>query len=120
MKTKINHLIRVSFFFLLVLQVSFGQEKEEHGVSFSTFNHKSEIDKGIWFATIEKESVCIQLMDSNNRTNPSFMIGLCIPMEEFTVNSTEGFQLKKPSGTIKFQGRRLYLRKKSRIRNFSY
>lgn len=106
MKTTISYCASLIFTFLFVFQVSFGQkeEKEEHGISFSTFNHKAEIDKGIWFGTIERETVCIQLMDSRNRSNPSFMISLCIPVEEFTLNTAEGFELNKPSGTIKFQG----------------
>ncbi|MFK7813307.1 MAG: hypothetical protein AB8B59_12510 [Maribacter sp.] len=106
MKKTINHFAIVLFLFLFIFQASFGQEKrrEEHGMSFSKINHKAEIDNGIWFATIERETVCIQLMDSRNRSNPSFMIGLCIPIEEFIVNNSEGFELNKPSGTIKFQG----------------
>lgn len=106
MKTKINYYAIIFLAFLFVSQISLSQkrEKEENTISFSTFNHSSEIDKGIWFATIEKETVCIQLMDSKNRSNPSFMISLCIPKNEFNVNNPEGFELNKPSGTIKFQG----------------
>ncbi|TMM59303.1 hypothetical protein FEE95_07680 [Maribacter algarum] len=106
MKTTINLYASLLFAFLFVCQASFGQkeEKEEHTISFSSFNHRAEIDKGIWFGTIEEEKVCIQLMDSKNRSNPSFMISLCIPVEEFTLNTAEGFELNKPSGSIKFQG----------------
>lgn len=106
MKTIINPHSSLLFAFLFVFQGSFGQqrEKEDHNLSFSTMNHNAEIEKGIWFATVEKEAVCIQLMDSSNSSNPSFMISLCIPEKEFTVNNAEGFELNKPSGTIKFQG----------------
>lgn len=106
MKTKINHCAIILFAFLFVSQTSFGQQKEneKHNTSISTFNYRAEINKGIWFATVEKESVCIQLMDAKNRSNPSFMIALCIPVKEFTLNNGEGFELNKPSGTIKFQG----------------
>lgn len=106
MKTTINHCTIIFLAFLFVSHISFSQkkEKEENTISFSTFNHRAEIDKGIWFATIEKETVCIQLMDSKNRSNPSFMISLCIPKNEFTLNKTEGFELNKPAGAIKFQG----------------
>lgn len=106
MKTTINLFTILIFSFFFVFQVSFGQKTEkEHDTSYTTFNHRTEINKGIWFGTLEKDNVCIQLMDSKNRSNPSFMIGLCIPVEEFTLNSTEGFELNKPSGTITFQGR---------------
>jgi len=106
MKTKFNAFTGLLCAFLLVFQVSFGQKnvKEDYGISFSIFNHRSEIDKGIWFGTIERETICIQLIDSRNRSNPSFMIGLCIPIEEFTVNNSKGFELNKPSGSIKFEG----------------
>ena len=101
-----NHSAKLFFTFLFVFQVSFGQEKEEkeNSSSFSTFNHGAEIDKGIWFGTIENKTVCLQLMDSKNRSNPSFMISLCIPENEITVNRAGGFELIRPAGTLKFQG----------------
>lgn len=91
---------------LIVFQISFGQkkEKEDHGISFATFKQSAEIDKGIWFGTIERDKACIQLMDAKNRSNPSFLISLCIPVEEFTLNTAGGFALHKPSGSIKFEG----------------
>lgn len=106
MKTTINRSTGVFLALLLSFQVAMGQQKEkdETSVSFTTFNHRSEIKKGIWFATLEKNKVCLQLMDAKNRSNPSFMIGLCIPEKEFTQNTTGGFELIKPSGTIRFQG----------------
>lgn len=106
MKTTISPYASLLFTFLFVFQITFSQQKkkEESSISFATFDHRAEIDKGIWFGTIEEEKVCIQLMDSKNRSNPSFMISLCIPVEEFTLNSAEGFELNKPSGSIKFQG----------------
>ncbi|MFS4492432.1 hypothetical protein [Maribacter sp. 2308TA10-17] len=106
MKTTINLYASLLFAFLFMFQISFCQEeqKEEHTISFSTFNHRAEIDSGIWLGTIERETVCIQLMDSKNRSNPSFMISLCIPVEEFTLNTSGGFELNKPSGSIKFEG----------------
>ncbi|GAB5474786.1 MAG: hypothetical protein Mars2KO_28850 [Maribacter sp.] len=105
MKTTINWKISVFLMLLVSFQWALGQQnaKDETSVSFTTFNHRSEIKEGIWFATLQKNKVCIQLMDAENRSNPSFMISLCIPEKEFTQNAG-GFELIKPSGTIKFQG----------------
>ncbi len=103
MKTKNRTGLRALVALMFVFQASFGQKKANN-ISFSTFNHQAEITNGIWFATIQKEGVCIQLMDSKNRNNPSFIISYCVPEAEFTVNSEESFELKKPVGTIRFQG----------------
>lgn len=106
MKTTIAGRIGVFLALLLSFQFAVGQQKEkgETHVNFTTFNHRSEIKRGIWFATLEQNKVCLQLMDAANRSNPSFMIGLCIPENEFTKNTVGGFELIKPAGTIKFQG----------------
>ncbi|MDB4292025.1 hypothetical protein N9954_01355 [Maribacter sp.] len=103
MKTLNNTGIMLLLALIFGFQASFGQNKG-NSISFTTFNHQAEIDKGIWFATNENENVCLQLMDAINRNNSSFIIGFCIPAAEFTVNGTEGFELRKPAGTISFQG----------------
>jgi hypothetical protein len=106
MRKTINKKTSIFLTFLFLLQASFGQqsEKEEDNINFATFNHRSEINEGDWFATIEENLVCLQLMDSKNRSNPSFVISLCIPEKEFTLNGTSSFELKRAAGTINFQG----------------
>lgn len=106
MKSTINTKTSIFLIFLFLFQISFGQqtEKEDHSLNFATFNHRAEIDQGDWFATIDENSICLQLMDAKNRSKPSFIISLCIPEKEFTLNSGGGFELNRPAGTIMFQG----------------
>lgn len=106
MKTKINRSSGILMALLITLQVVWGQQdkKEDNRVSFTTFNHRTEIEEGIWFATLNNGKVCLQVMDAENRSHPSFMITLCIPEEEFTKISNAGFELVRPAGTIQFQG----------------
>lgn len=103
------------FSFSLVLlffisQISCAQKRVEQqtttsGINFSTFNHKSEINSGYWFVSLENSTACIQLMDGKNRSHPSFNINFCIPQNQLTTNEgAEGFELVRESGTLLFTG----------------
>lgn len=106
MKTTINSFSCLLFAFLFMSQLSLAQQtkKAVTNISMLIFNHNAEINQGFWSGSIEEDAVCIQIIDSKNKTNPSFVIAFCLPKEEFTFNTSGGFELIRSAGTIKFQG----------------
>ena len=108
MKTSLQLILLTALSFLISTSscAQKKKDKKQHritNISFNNFSNSPDISSGFWTASKEGSTIYIGLINSQRRNHGTFHINFSVDEGEFKKTS-EGFELDRESGVMKFQG----------------
>nr|WP_321233209.1 hypothetical protein [uncultured Psychroserpens sp.] len=107
MKTKQK--FRVMMLILLLPIIAIAQQNTSnkmHVITFNKYKNYTEVNTGFWNASVDNNTICIELTDQNKKKKQTYLIVNCFDTNEFEnlSDSTSSFKLTRLAGVLNFRG----------------